>query len=278
MWDEYIPNSLKASTWNKRGTGIRRRVLSDSKIPGRWQSFLRLEEKKQELFKFLSTAFITSETQCTIICTIGNSAITNENYDLSFIAPSEQEEAGTRILLHTKDASQSDMKKVLIRTVDTDFVAILISLFGQLDLLGICLAIGTGKHLRYLEIPKITAALGPEKPKYLPLFYAFTGCDQVLNFAGRGKNAPWNMWNHFGELTISFSSISLLLILEDVTNHSASIGRIAVLLYDHTSTISTVNECRKDLFAREGQPLEGIPPTSDALMQHLKRALYEASY
>ena len=67
VWDEYIPNSLKSSTRTKRGTGTRKRVLPDSKIPANWQSFLRLEENKQELFKFLAAACITIETQCTII-------------------------------------------------------------------------------------------------------------------------------------------------------------------------------------------------------------------
>ena len=33
VWDEYIPNSLKANTAAKRGTGTRRRVLPDSKNP-----------------------------------------------------------------------------------------------------------------------------------------------------------------------------------------------------------------------------------------------------
>ena len=93
------------------------------------------------------------------------------------------------MLLHATDACQSGMKKVLIRTVDTDVVAISISLFGQLNLLELWLAIGTRNHSKYIEIHKITAALGPEKSKCLPLFHAFTGCDQVLFFAVRGKKA-----------------------------------------------------------------------------------------
>ena len=77
------------------------------------------------------------------------------------------------MLLHAKDASQSSMKEVLIRTLDTDAVAISVGLFEQLDLLEIWLPIETGKHMRCLEIHKITAALGPKKSKYLPLFHAF---------------------------------------------------------------------------------------------------------
>ena len=54
VWDVYISNSLKASTRNKRGKGIRRRVQPDSRIPGCWEAFLRLNENKTELFKYLA--------------------------------------------------------------------------------------------------------------------------------------------------------------------------------------------------------------------------------
>ena len=148
MWDKYIPNSLKSGTWTKRGTGTRRRVLPGSKIPGNQQSFLCLKENKQKLFKFLAAVCITIETQCTIIIAIENSAITNGNYDLTFIAPSNQE-ADTRMLLHAKDASQSGMKKMLICTVNTDVIAI------SIGLLELWLVIGTGNHLQYTEIHKI---------------------------------------------------------------------------------------------------------------------------
>ena len=108
----------KSSTRTKRRTGTRKGVLSDSKILANWQPFLRLEENKQELFKFLAAACITIKTSCTITSSIENSAITNGSYNMSFIAPSNQEETDTRMLLHAKDASQSGIKKVLIYAVD----------------------------------------------------------------------------------------------------------------------------------------------------------------
>ena len=85
--------------------------------------------------KFLAAVCITIETQCTIISITGNSAITKENYDLSFIAPSNHEDVDTGMLSHAKYASQLWMKKVLFRTVDTDIVAISIDAFAQMDLL-----------------------------------------------------------------------------------------------------------------------------------------------
>ena len=51
---------------------------------------------------------------------------------VSFTAPSNFEEADTRVLLHAKDASQLGMKKVLISRVDRKFVAISIGVLEQL--------------------------------------------------------------------------------------------------------------------------------------------------
>lgn len=54
VWDEYLPESLKADTLTKRSRGIRRRVESSASIPGNGQAFLQINENKVELF-FLAT-------------------------------------------------------------------------------------------------------------------------------------------------------------------------------------------------------------------------------
>ena len=54
VWDTYIPNSIKESTRERRGTGIRRKV-AEKKNPGNWSDFLRDPTNKQELFVYLST-------------------------------------------------------------------------------------------------------------------------------------------------------------------------------------------------------------------------------
>ena len=50
VWDVYNKGSLKSSVREKRGTGMKRRVTMATKIPGNWQSFLRVDANKQELF------------------------------------------------------------------------------------------------------------------------------------------------------------------------------------------------------------------------------------
>ena len=54
VWDTYITNSLKESTRQKRGAGVRRKVSSQAKVPSNWMAFLRDSTNKLELFQFLS--------------------------------------------------------------------------------------------------------------------------------------------------------------------------------------------------------------------------------
>ena len=41
VWDTYVFDSIKASTREKRGRGIRRKVAGKNKVPGKWNDFLR---------------------------------------------------------------------------------------------------------------------------------------------------------------------------------------------------------------------------------------------
>ena len=56
------------------------------------------------------------------------------------------------------------------------------------------------------------------------------------------------------------------------------IERYIVLLYDRTSQESSVDVSQKVMFAQKGRELARIPPTKDALEQHLKRSIFQASF
>ena len=61
VWDTYREDSLKAATCEKRGKlkGIRKKVAASTKLPGKWQDFLRDDTNKEELFAFLTNAIAT---------------------------------------------------------------------------------------------------------------------------------------------------------------------------------------------------------------------------
>ena len=62
------------------------------------------------------------------------------------------------------------------------------------------------------------------------------------------------------------------------TKHMEEIERYVVLLYQRSSPIQQVNDARKQMFAHGNRNIENIPPTRDALEQHVKRAAYQAGH
>ena len=56
------------------------------------------------------------------------------------------------------------------------------------------------------------------------------------------------------------------------------IERFVVLLYHFTSSLSKVLEARKTMFTSGNRNIENIPPTMGALVQHVKRDVYQAGH
>ena len=54
--------------------------------------------------------------------------------------------------------------------------------------------------------------------------------------------------------------------------------RYVILMYDRVSSKTDINDARKQLFSQKGRPFDAIPPTRAALIEHCKRAAYQAGY
>ena len=54
VWDVYLPDSLKGTTRQKRGKGLRKRMAPSTVMPKNWKDFLRVDQNKTELFGFRS--------------------------------------------------------------------------------------------------------------------------------------------------------------------------------------------------------------------------------
>ncbi len=138
---------------------------------------------------------------------------------------------------------------------------------------------GDGGAIGLLEdvhVHQIAMAMGP-KAAALPFFHAFSGCDTVSAFHGKGKKYTWQTWSVFQRATPTFTKLSRtpsaigdedLLIIEE----------FVVLLYDRSSPYKEVNEARLDLFARKQKTYDCIPPTKAALREHCKRAVYNPGH
>ena len=74
----------------------------------------------------------------------------------------------------------------------------------KLNINELWIAFGTGTSLRYLAVHKTASRLGLEKARLLPVFHAFTGCDTVTCFSGKGKKTAWITWMACAEATSAF--------------------------------------------------------------------------
>ena len=124
----------------------------------------------------------------------------------------------------------------------------------------------------------INSKIGSETSKILALFHAFSGCDTTSSFHGKGKKSAWEALISFPEVKIAFQLMvaHLLDAFDEKAKHFALLERFTVILYDRTSTCNFVNKARQELFCQKNRSLERLPPTRDALFQHVLRIAYQS--
>ena len=278
VWDVYLEDSLKEHARDQRGKGTHRKVMPNVKVPNNWQGFLRDSKNKTELFRFLSQKLSEHRSEKTIITTIEKNVVTNkpESVDLSGIQPCSHEEADTRLLLHAQHARLSGYENILIRTVDTDVLVIAVAMVEQLGNGRLWLLYGKGNTTKYIDVNAIASKLGIMKAKGLPVFHALTGCDNVSSFGTIGKRTAWAAWKALPEMDEVFALLAT--DPSKIDELISKIERFVVVCYDRVSDRESVNEERRYLFTKKGRDIQSIPPTQAALIQQLKRAVYQGGH
>ena len=208
VFDRYFPDSLKGDTREKRGnaSGTRISVKESTPICKNWGNFLRVSGNKEELFSLIAKQLESSQVQGNVIvATSGEDVKCSSSLNIESLCPSNHEEADTRIFLHARHAAESGHRNISIRTVDTDVVVIAINMFKTLAIIEeLWIEFGAGKHKRWLPVHTYVSNLGDDMCAALPFWYAFTGCDTVSSFCGRGKKICWNAWKAYNEVTDTF--------------------------------------------------------------------------
>ena len=134
VFDTYKDQSLQTATRVKRLKRVRRKVQEISVAPTNWKGFLRLDQNKTELFRFLSKRVISlGRENETVVCAHDDTCISNNgDLDLSNVKPCNHDEADTRIFLQVKDMAKQGHRKMFIRTVDTDVLVLAVSVYEEL--------------------------------------------------------------------------------------------------------------------------------------------------
>lgn len=91
--------------------------------------------------------------------------------------------------------------------MDTDVVVLAIAAAQRHNITELWVAFGVGKNFRFFAAHEIANALGPDGCVALPMFHAFTGCDTVSFFGGRGKKTVWDTWKAYKYVTPAFCAL-----------------------------------------------------------------------
>ena len=98
----------------------------------------------------------------------------------------------------------------------------------------------------------------------------------VSGFRRRVKKVFYQTWSVFPEINETFVRLSQFPVCLEEKDIQI-LEKFIVLLYDKSSTTESLDATGKLLFMHKNSQFDFLPPTFAALMQHISRAVYQAS-
>ena len=128
-----------------------------------------------------------------------------------------------------------------------------------------------GKKCRFYPINNMCRSLGEPKSRALLMFHAYSGCDTTSAFSAKGKKSTWGAWQAYDDATVIFVSLAKhpFQQLDVDCQQFQKLERLTVIVYDKSSPLCSINQVRKELFCHGNRAMERLPPTQDALLQHI---------
>ena len=198
--DTYRKASIKSSERRKRGSSAKILIGSIKiKFPRDMNKFMVNDENKTSLIKLIFNFIIDQKEQVLrmlktemLILSGDDESFTvtvdmiRENQDLR----SNQEEADTKVILHTMNILEEGFTVVLRSpSGDTDIMVLALALIN--DLTNVFMDYGNGKNRKRLSLGEIRL-LQSEK-EALVGFHSFAGNDYILSIFRKGKKHCWSI-------------------------------------------------------------------------------------
>lgn len=277
--DRYAKLSIKAEERSRRarhsGACAMHVTRSNQKVPRRYKNFLSNDENKQSLIDFMFQCWRSYSTErfrniLVYFCkgedcyVLPSAAVINAVANLQC----DHEEADTRMFLHATHAAQH-CDNVVLHSPDTDVLVIAIGCAHNVDArLYIC------HSNEIISVSEIVQCFGQPASAAMIGLHAFSGCDSVSAFRGKGKK---RMLTLLEKSDLYASAFSRLGSTWNVPQESAKlIEKLTCELYGQKN-ISDLNELRYRLFKVGQYSQASLPPNKDSFMLHLKRANYQAA-
>ena len=96
------------------------------------------------------------------------------------------EKSDTRVFLHGPHAAAAGCRAVVIASGDTDLFVLVLTFKGFISY-PVFVKRSQQTRTVYMDVSRIVRMLGSKLCRSLPGLHAFTGCDSVSAFSGKGK-------------------------------------------------------------------------------------------
>lgn len=286
--DRYPDSSIKNAERDRRkereGSVIRLKVDHGSKkTPKQFKKFLSVGRNKESLIEFLFEHWKTVDASSLqgvelyfahgCQCHKFQASATNLTVESVDVLFSDHEEADTRMELHALHAFQLH-EEVTIQSDDTDVLIICIGLNTQFS--GkLFIQRGTKANLRTINIESVISSLPDGVADALLGLHPFTGCDSVSCWKGKGKVTPYELMITNPSYISAFSALGQEWSISNVPMDV--LEQFLCQLYNRQSVLPSLLDVRLSIFMKKFCLDSKLPPVMDEVIQHTKRANYQAA-
>ena len=286
LTDRYPDISIKNTERNQRGAEGSSLLVKiaggNQRRPQQWKKFLS-HGKKSNLIEFLlkewskdTYAETIAQRELSVAVDDDCYKLTSENVtvikELQQDLVTPQEEADTRMFLHAAHASQQGYEAIVIKSSDTD-VGVLAVYYSRKISGSFILATGTGNKRRFIDVNGISQKYGENICETLPGLHAFTGCDSVSAFSGKGKQSAVKVILKDEGLCETVKKLGQSYTVSEEVMEKCEM--YVCILYGKSG--ADVNDELHELFCQKGSESSQLPPTKDALIKHKRGANYQAA-
>ena len=130
---------------------------------------------------------------------------------------------------------------------------------------------------RSISLKELAESLGKSQCKAIPFLHSLSGCDTTSSFKTIGKKRAFDAFKAYREAESTLASFfhqPFQGIQEDDPSFKI-LQRLVILMYSRTSDLTLINQARMELYFQRLGNVEKIPPTSNALLFHIKRAIFQ---
>lgn len=287
IFDQYWETSIKGGERQRRGSTSSLEVYihgPSTPIPKQWGKYIANPQNKVNLCDFLTSSFCNIGKERLAVnkkLVIGGGykdgekavCATRTTVEELETLKSNHEEADTRLLLHAKYATHP-RSRIIIQSPDTDVLVLCVAHFDEIPCEELWFRTGVKDRLRYIPVHAVSEKLGEKLCKSLPAFHALTGCDTTSSLTGVGKKKAWEALCRSEAQQESLALVGQSAVLDDETTMKCE-EFICTLYPAVKKKTKSVDELRYIMFCQKRHKSELLPPTSDSLQQHARRANYQ---